>query len=66
MAYVEDHTRLFFAEVVTSWLLDVLPNIVAEMFERLDYATHFEVDAQVDHEMTVWELRIVKSLMQEA
>lgn len=43
VAEIKFQTGLFFAELSTSWIRDVLPNVVALIADGLYYATHAKV-----------------------
>lgn len=49
----------------TSWVRDVLPNIVTDMLEGLDQSTHAEGYAQVDQKVTAWDHCFAWTLIKE-
>lgn len=50
----------------TSWVREVILNVVAGMLEVLNFATHTEVDAQEDQELSAWEDLSARPLLQQS
>lgn len=65
IADVGRQARVAFQVVASEWFQEVLPNIVAEMINALDYTTRPEVDAQVAKEITAWKHRSARPLMKK-
>lgn len=65
MEDVDRKTSHFFTELTNTWQSEVLPTLVVGIVGRLKVVTHAEPKAQMDSNLTTWELRTPRPLIQK-